>query len=105
MQLAEDDRHLLFIDKFRKRFFELLDEDDKLCALADEIHAKMETGRASETGKVLLSYAVEFSFQHVVPVLLTLLKEEDMDFIEELAETMEPKWLDDYRKHWLPQDN
>lgn len=105
MQVAEDDRHLIFIDKFWERFFALLDEEDNLQDVADAIHAKMETGCSAETAKILLRYAVEFSFQNVVPVMLRLLKEEDMDFIEELAETMEPHWVDNYRKHGFPQTN
>ena len=51
----------------------------------------------SDVAAVAFNYAVEVSLQQAIPVFLSLLVEENMDFVKELSGILEVDWLDTHK--------
>jgi hypothetical protein len=80
----------------------IAEDSDALLAMATDVSAALGHELTEEDYHALcrhfLDHAIHLSIGKIVPVLLRLLKEEDMEFLNQLATRCPPNWIGAYKK-------
>ena len=94
-------QHEDFITKFKERFFDVVEQNPKLGQLIENLEAALEDnipeGQQADVAAVAFNYAVDVAMQQAVPVFLSLLVEQNMDFVKELATILEVDWIENHK--------
>jgi len=94
-------QHEDFIARFKEMFFDVVEQNPKLGALISNMEEALgdniPEGLQADVAAVAFNYAIEVSMQKAIPVFLSLLIEENMDFVKELSGVLEVDWIENHR--------
>jgi len=98
---SDPKQHEDFIAKFKERLFDVVESNPKLDSLIENLEEALKESIPvdlhASVAAAAFNYALDVTLQQAIPVFLTLLVEEDMDFVKELSNILEVNWVDTYK--------